>query len=150
MSASGYGFSRGTYKLAVTEITGDSDDYAADPATTGRVVVGGSATGNIEPAGDRDWFAVDLEAGKAYRFDLEGHRTGGGTLGDPYLYGIYDANGDRIDGTTNNNGGEGSNSRVYFTPDEGATYYVSAGDYGTHSFFPVGTYTLSVEEVDAM
>ena len=151
VSASGYGFSRGTYKLEVTEITGDSDDYTADPATTGRVVVGGSATGNIEPPGDRDWFAVDLEAGKTYRFDLKGWSTGDGTLGDPYLRGIYDANGDRIDGTTNNDGGEGSNSRVDFTPDEGATYYVSAGADRNHvGTYYTGTYTLSVEDVDAM
>ena len=146
VSASGYGFSRGTYKLEVTEITGDSDDYTADLATTGRVAVGGSATGNIEPPGDRDWFAVDLEAGKTYRFDLEGPRTGGGTLTDPYLYGIFGEDGDWINGTANDDGGQHYNSRVYFTPDEGATYYVSAGAHGD----PTGTYTLSVEDVDAM
>ena len=136
----------GTYKLEVTEITGDSDDYTADLATTGRVAVGGSATGDIEPPGDRDWFAVDLEAGKTYRFDLEGPRTGGGTLTDPYLYGIYGEDGDWINGTANDDGGQHYNSRVYFTPDEGATYYVSAGAHGD----PTGTYTLSVEDVDAM
>ena len=87
-----------------------------------------------------------LEADKAYRFDLEGSPTGGGTLYDPYLRGIYDEDGDRIESTTDDDGGVGRNSRVYFTPDEGATYYVSAGAYGNH----VGTYTLSVEEVDAM
>ena len=67
-------------------------------------------------------------------------------LGRPYLRGIYDEDGDRLAGTTNNDGGERRNSRVDFTPDEGATYYVSAGAYGNH----VGTYTLSVEDVDAM
>ena len=107
---------RGTYTLKVTEIP---DDFAAYSATTGMVVVGGSATGNVEYDGDTDWFAVTLEAGKLYRFDLEGSGTGGGTLGDPYLRGIYDANGDRIDGTTNYDSGVGRNSRVYFTPDEG-------------------------------
>ena len=70
----------GTYTLAVTEI---SDDYAADRTTTGRVVVDGSATGNVEYNRDTDWFAVELEAGQAYRFDLEGSSTGGGTLRDP-------------------------------------------------------------------
>ena len=42
-------------------------------------MVGGSATGNIDSPGDRDWFAVELEAGKTYRFDLKGWSTGGGT-----------------------------------------------------------------------
>ena len=90
-------------------------------------MVGGSATGNVEYNGDTDWFAVTLEAGTLYRFDLEGSSSGGGTLVDPYLRGIYDEDGDRIARTTDNNGGAGGNSRVYFTPDEDATYYVSAG-----------------------
>ena len=135
----------GPYTLTVTEVSDDPDDYAADPATTGTVVVGGSATGNIYTHGDRDWFAVDLEAGRVYQFDLEGSSTDGGTLGDPYLPGIYDANGDRVARTTNNNVGEGYNSRVCFTPDEGATYYVSvAGGYGKET---TGTYTLTVSDV---
>ena len=140
----------GTYTLTVTEF---SDDYTAGRSTTGRVVVGGSATGNIEPAGDQDWFAVELEAGKLYRFDLEGSPTGGGTLSNPVLRGIYDEDGDRIDGTTNDNGGAGRNSLVYFTPNEDATYYVSAGGNmatGDGGYSEIGTYTLSVEEVDAM
>ena len=90
---------------------------------------------------------MTLEAGKLYRLrGPQGTWSGGGTLYDPYLRGIYDEDSDRIDGTTNDDGGRVRNSRVYFTPDEGATYYVSAGadrDYA-------GTYTLSVEEVDGM
>ena len=114
-------------------------------------MVGGSATGNVEYNGDTDWFAVTLEAGTLYRFDLEGSSSGGGTLYDPYLRGIYDEDSDRIDGTTNDGGGRVRNSRVYFTPDEGATYYVSAGaDRDYAGTYYAGTYTLSVEEVDGM
>jgi hypothetical protein len=36
-----------------------ADDYPDDPSTPGRVAVGGSATGDIETTGDRDWFAVN-------------------------------------------------------------------------------------------
>ena len=46
-----------------------TDDYASSISTTGSVVMGGSVTGEIEFWGDRDWFAVTLEAGKTYRFD---------------------------------------------------------------------------------
>ena len=129
----------GTYTLAVTEIP---DDYAADATTTGRVVVGGSATGNVEYNCDTDWFAVDLEAGKTYRFDLEGSSTGGGTLRDPALTGIYDSEGRRSVGY-HDEGGVDRNSRAYFTPDEGATYYVSAGAFSIYQ----GTYTLTVTEI---
>ena len=131
----------GTYTLSVTEF---ADDYAAepDPDTTGTVAVEGSAMGNIDFPGDQDWFAVTLEAGATYRFDLKGIATGGGTLFDPYLRGIYDANGERIANTTDDNGGWLIDSRVYFTPNEEATYYVAAGADGDC----VGTYTLSVTE----
>ena len=85
------------------------EDFSANTSTSGRVVVGVSATGWIESVGDTDWFAVTLEAGKTYRFDLEGGwRSGGGTLRDPHLRGFYDANGDLIDGTTyHHDGGVG-------------------------------------------
>ena len=132
----------GKYTLAVTEIP---DDYAAhpDPDTTGTVAVGGSVEGEIETPGDRDWFAVELEAGKAYRFNLKGSPTNDGTLADPYLRGIHDADGERIAHTANDDGGKGDNSRVTFTADTDGTYYVAAGA----SRNGVGTYTLKVAEL---
>ena len=83
------------------------DDYAGDTGTTGTVAVGGSATGEIERPHDYDWFAVTLEAGKWYRIDLEGSPTDAGTLTDPYLGGVYDADGNYIRGTFDNDGGVG-------------------------------------------
>ena len=55
----------------------------------GSVDVGGSTVGSIDWGSDRDWFKVTLEAGKTYRFDLEGSSTSQGTLRDPYLAGTY-------------------------------------------------------------
>ena len=107
------------------------------------MTVGDSTTGDIEFRGDRDWFAVTLEAGKTYRIDLEGSPTGDGTLSDPYLRGVHDADGVRIAGTKNDDGGTGFNSRLLFTAGDAGTYYVAAGAYADR----VGTYTLSVEEV---
>ena len=139
-----FGHRTGTYTLSVTDITDRvTDDFASQTGTAGAVAVGGSATGGINFSGDRDWFAVTLEAGKNYRIDLEGWRTGAGTLFDPILYGIHDEDGNLIAGTTNDNGGVGYNSRVYFTPEENATYYVAAGAYRTGQ----GTYTLSVTDI---
>ena len=136
----------GTYTLSVTDVTDDFVDYAADPDTAGIVTVGGSATGEIHYDGDEDWFAVELEAGATYRFDLKGSRTDDGTLEDPYLRGIHHAGGERTANTSDDDGGEHTNSRVYYTPDEEGTYYVAAG----HVQIYIGTYTLSVEEVDGM
>ena len=123
--------------------TETSAEYSADTGTAGRVAPGGSIASEIERAGDRDWFAVELVAGRTYVFDLEGSPTGAGTLGDTFLRGIHDANGNLISGTANDDGGSSTNSRVTFTATETGTHYVAAGAY---SNFGTGTYELSVTD----
>ena len=140
LATGAYGGDQGTYTLSVAEVT---DDYAGNTNTAGTVAVGGEATGEIEFEGDRDWFAVTLEEGKTYQIDLNGSMTDDGTLADPYFRGVYDANGILLVDTRNNDGGEGRNSRVFFTATEDATYYLATGAYGGNQ----GTYTLSVAEV---
>ena len=143
VAAGAYGSREGTYTLSVEDVEDVPDDFSVGIGTSGAVEVGGSATGDIEIYGDRDWFAVTLEAGRTYRIDLEGSPTGNDTLSDSYLYGVHDANGDLIAGTTDDDGGAGRNSRVDFTAEEDATYYVAAGAYGSRE----GTYTLSVMDI---
>ena len=119
---------------------GDTD-LPGDTTTTGKVEVGGSVTGKIRNLNDKDWFAVELEAGKRYQIDMEGADTGRGTLTHPRVSGIYDAAANAIANTANNGGGVGNNARVIYTPDAAGTYYVEA-------YFQTGelnrTYTLSV------
>ena len=129
----------GDYEVSLRQVV---DDYSADTTTAGTVAVDGSTTGEIEEAGDTDWFAVVLETGKAYLVDLMGAQTGDGTLRDPYLAGIHDSGGRRISGTTNDDRGAGTNSRVRFTPTSDGTYYVAARGAGNR----IGTYTLAVTE----
>ena len=123
-------------------------DIAADTTTTAAVAVGGSATGEIETAGDKDWFEVELEAGRTYRFDLQGAPGGHGTLSDTFLRRILDAEGDKSTGDgqhrTYNDDFQGSrDSRVTFTATEAGTYYVEAsGDRDE-----TGTYRLTVTDV---
>ena len=124
----------------------EGEDFSANTSTSGRVAVGGTATGNIDNgiAGfDRDWFAVELVAGRTYIIDLRGSSTGDGTLRDTFLRGIHDSKGRlRPDTKVAGEGGEGNNSRVTFTPTESGTYYIAAGgDYD------IGTYELEVTEV---
>ena len=133
------------------------DDYTGDIGTTGTVAVGGSVTGVIGPprtgvtGGDRDWFKVELLAGRTYRIDLEGASTSSGTLPDPSISGIYDAKGQKVPGTsTNNDGGEGRNARLLFAPDTGGTYYIAASSMIQTSIIQnsTGTYRLSVTEAE--
>ena len=120
-----------------------SDDYAANAQTTGSVAVGGSATGTIESAYDHDWFAVELMAGRTYRFDLQGSPGGGGTLPDTYFRAIRNSEGRYQSGTYNDNFEGSRDSRVTFTPSESGTYYAQvSGDRNE-----TGTYTLSVSDV---
>ncbi|MYI67786.1 MAG: cadherin repeat domain-containing protein, partial [Boseongicola sp. SB0673_bin_14] len=130
----------GTYTFSVSEVEAD---IAADTSTSGMVEVGGSVAGEIEARGDRDWFAVILEGGKEYRFEMVG-----GDVQVPEIHGIHDSDGNLVEGATV---GKLSTLFLYplqFTPEEGGTYYVSAGH--RNILFPVlGEYSLSVIDVAA-
>ena len=105
---------------------------------------GDTATGRIGSNGDRDWFAVELVARRSYVIDLRGSPTGDGTLNDPYLRGIYDADGNLIPRTTNDDGGQGYNSRLTFTATESGIHHIAAGAYSGQ-----GTYEVEVTDTSA-
>ena len=85
---------------------------------------------------------MEFVAGTTYRIDLKGSPTGDGTLTDPYLRGVYDAEGSFVpDSVSDDGGGVGNNSRLDFTASETGTYYIAAGAYGYHT----GTYQLNIE-----
>ena len=143
LSAGSAGTHTGSYRLKLTEVT---DDHTADTMTTGTVSLSGdigSARGMIDWWGDADWYAVTLEKGVPYRIELEGSWTNRGTLGDSYLGGIYDTDGNLISGTSDDNSGSYYNALVFFTPDAAGTYYISAGAGEKH----LGTYRLTVEDL---
>ena len=118
------GFPIGTYRLSVTE----TDLLAITKRNATDIEVDGGATGDIEQSGERDWFEIDLVGGNSYWIDIEGARTGAGTLRDPYLWGIYKADGTWIPGTEKNDGGVGYNTRLGFVPEEEsyARFWVTA------------------------
>ena len=99
---------------------------------------------DVDWSQDVDWFEVGLQAGKRYQIDLEGRATGRGSLYDPLLRGIFDANSNEIHGNWNDDGGVGYNSRLTFMPDATRAYYVAAGVMADY----VGSYTLSVMEAN--
>ena len=151
-AASGTTGLTGTYTLSVIYLgaNGASEadtDLPENATTTGEVDVGGSVTGNIDRAGDRDWFRVELVADKTYQIDLEGKTNSRGTLADPTLFGVYDAFSSMIPGTENDDNPEGGlDSRLIFTPDAGGTHFLVAGGY-EGGMDNTGTYTLSVRDI---
>ena len=141
ITAAAYSFRTGSYRLSVEEL---ADDHPAGPDTAALVALDGSSTGAVDYGGDVDWFAVELVAGRHYRIDLEGTSTGQGSLDDPRLYGLYDADGNPVEGAgSDDDGGEDYNSRLDFSAPGTATYHIAAGAHAAHT----GSYRLSVEEV---
>ena len=140
----------GTYRLSVTA----TSVFGVVKHTATDIAVGGSATGDIEQSGERDWFEIDLVGGKSYQIDIKGANfwetdTTDGTLRDPYLWGIYKPNGTKIPGTEKNDGGGVDNpgfpynTRFVFEPEVNGTYYIATAGNAHYT----GTYTVEVDEV---
>ena len=140
--------SAGTYTLSVIVLgaNGASEadtDFPNNNTTSGKVEVGASVTGNVESATDKDWFEVDLEAGKRYQFDLEGAPNGRGTQPDPYLV-LYDGSANDIRDNDDLTPGNFNSAIVYDITATG-TYYLEARGA---TIADTGTYTLSVSDVE--
>jgi hypothetical protein len=126
-----------------------TDDFANTLTDTshpfGQVTVGGSATGEIESAGDRDWFTVQLIAGKQYTIDLQGLHAGGGTLVDPYLR-LHDSTGLLLASNDDIVQGVNRDSQLAFTASASGTYYLEAGGFDDQY---LGTYTVRIAQLTA-
>ena len=76
---------------AATEAVSENEDYTMDDifdgGSFGYLSAGESLTGYVEEPGDVDFFTVDLEEGKTYRFEVTG--SGDGPLENPRLSGVY-------------------------------------------------------------
>ena len=127
----------GTYTLTLAEVSGITDDFAADTTTTGTVTVSDSVSdrtftrqgtaGNIEVSGDVDWLAVQLEAGKNYLVIQSGNPSNylySGQVSSANLQGIYDSTGVRV---ANPADYDPYDSLITFQASSSGTYYIAAG-----------------------
>lgn len=123
----------GSYRLsaAAGDIPGD--------ATTDAVISadGDYREGNLNPAGDHDWYRLSLTDGQGVRIALNS-ATGDGALGDPLVV-VYDSSGAEV--ARDDDGGDGLNSWLEFQATTGGAYYVEARGFGDDS---QGRYQLSV------
>ena len=126
--------------ISITDV-GETPYLVDDDSTTGQVLIDDSATGTLEEAFDKDWFAVELVAGNTYNFDLEGSVTGSGTLDDPLLQ-LFSPASDFI--VQNDDGGDGRNSRIEdYLAEQTGTHFLQAGGYSDAA----GTNTLRTTRV---
>jgi hypothetical protein len=94
----------------------------------------------ISPAGDVDWFAIELVEGRPYRFSLMGGNDDG-VLNDPLLR-LYDSEGNQV--ATDDDGGTGLNSYLTYVSVSGGTYFAAASAFGDGT----GMYWLRVLDTD--
>ncbi|MQA42281.1 DUF4214 domain-containing protein [Rugamonas aquatica] len=136
-SVSPYG---GSYSVTASKTV---DDYGASAATAGKLAIGSSIKAELEPGGgDRDWFAVALDAGQTYWFTLKAAKEGAGTLNGSYgsaVYKLIDGAG-KVVAVADNGGSSATVAIMPFTPAVKGTYYleVSAPQLA-------GTYTVAAQ-----
>lgn len=99
-----------------------------------------SVTGQLETAGDRDWFKVDLIAGRTYSFYLSFLNKGSTTEGDGNLI-LWSGDG-LVGEQVNDNGGVNKNSILQFAPVSSGTYFLdvgSAAKAGSYGLFVISS-----------
>ena len=125
----------------IVRIRKPTDDYGDSVSSARLITLNTNVSGVINAAYDRDFYGVDLEGGTEYAIAYRGTPTDGGTMDDPRIYGVLDANG-TIVSSGNDDGGIGYDSLLFFTPTSTQTYYFDFGGYDSSN----GTFTVSVTE----
>ncbi len=123
----------GTYYISIEDSGGDGlaegnyiitsrmdDTVFNNTATTATITGTGTTTGILGQAEDSDWYAVTLEAGRSYSFNLTG--TGGqGSLNKGWLS-LLDASGVRIGNRV------GKDGFLTFTAETSGSYFINVDD----------------------
>lgn len=123
------------------------DDFGANPGSAGRLSIGSSTKGVIESAGDRDWFAVSLDAGGYYWFKVDGANEGGGTLPSysSVSFKLLDGSGNVLVTTPSYNY-NGTATILPFIATTKGTYFVEVGSVGgSGSSGTSGSYTVKAQ-----
>ena len=129
-SSNNTGNGRYTLTISDTDVPGNGNtDETLDAAN------GDDRISRIDIPGDLDDYRVDLEAGAHYLIEVAAH--GDDPLGDPYLT-IINSDGERVG--ANDDGGQGRNARLRFTPQQAGSYFLQASGLGGST----GSYKISI------
>ena len=126
----------GSYTLTATKQSPRSDDFLGSVLTSGRIDIGSSVDGIIDFAGDRDWFAVALQAGKKYKFNLVAD-----SLYDPLLK-LRDSGG-RLIAENDDFGDDSLDSQITYTSTRSGTFFLDAGSFYDDE---LGSYKITTVE----
>lgn len=113
-------------------------DIPADATTDVAIAADGDyIDGQLSPAGDKDWYAVDLSAGSTVRLRLL--NSGAQPVGDPLMT-VYDSAGAEV--ARDDDSGGDLNAYIEFTPAAGGRYYIEAAGYDPQA---QGGYALQLQ-----
>ena len=122
LAVSGFSSATGTFFLSSSRPLGDAVGGTA--ATSGTLQIDAAATaGVLDQTGDRDWFAVTLQAGESYVFET--FDTGGSNDVDTTLS-LRTANGDVL---AYNDDANATYSKIRFTASQSGTFYLDVGGW---------------------
>ncbi len=124
----------GDYSLTLT-----LDDFAGDTSSNGEIKYGHEISGNLEVAGDKDWFALNTNEGDQFQIDLVGV-----TLDDTYLS-LYNYNGELV-ASNDDFSSEGLNSRINYTSPYSGRFFISVEGFKNRY---KGNYSLSVKLISS-
>ena len=117
----------------------DNDDFGDSIETSGSLSTGNSISGELEVSGDHDWFAISLNEGSTYDFELNGI-----SLSDSYLN-LYDSSGVVVAFNDDRDNSSYDSKISTFTANESGFFYLDVGAYDDAYS---GTYTLSAVELE--
>jgi Ca2+-binding RTX toxin-like protein len=100
----------------------------------------GSFSGQLEPAGDRDWIKVNLSFGITYKLYLGFLNTGSVAAGDSTLR-VHNASGVELAHNDDRSLSGGGNSALTFVAPATGTFYIDVGEYQDNN---TGAYSLVV------
>jgi serralysin len=118
------GFQTATGQYFLSSSRPVDDNVAGSASTTATLTLGADATVSLlDETGDRDWFAVTLEAGEIYEFTTSA--TGGANDVDTTLT-LRDVSGNVL---AYNDDSSGTYSRVRFEASASGTYFIDVGGW---------------------
>jgi len=115
-------------------------DQPGDASTTATLT--GNVDGEISPAGDTDWFRLEVQTGRRYNLALAGLENAEGQSIDPMLS-VYDAQGNQLAFNDDANGT--LNSALRYVPQQAGVVYVEARAFSSEA---TGGYRLGVSSED--
>lgn len=112
-------------------------DPAGDNSTQARIAPGQTLDGDVNPAGDSDWYRLSAESGQRYSIALDGVPAADGAVLDPVLV-VVDSAGNQV---AYNDDGDGLNSRLSYVPSASGEMFIEARSFSEQQ---TGAYRLSV------